>query len=443
MLARGFARLASPLQTRRDVINSETAQNRAGLIPALIQPKAIALALWLVLAANPGRTKAEDRVDYRFEDYQEEGGRIHIQTHGAYFDTELKPWLSVQGNFIYDSISGATPTGAPMLNGETSFAQTPFGTSSVGDIRRAGFLQAAIKTGNHTFSPQLSYSKESDYRSIGVSLGDAIDFNEKNTTLSVGISHSFDEVLPNEGESQWDGLNPATGNFGPITSPLHKETTDILAGLTQLLGPDDEVGAFLTLGYSSGYLNDAYKQVYFDGNGTDYFYADTGSGLNYYTVFPENRPDHKFRQVLFLSYKHYFEKLNAGAELTYRLHHDSYDVTSHTVSLQWNQKIGKIFILSPLVRFSTQTAASFYNTHFPGDPLDQGTMPIPKYFSADYRLSAMDTFTYGVNLSAKVQQHFSLDFAYKRYEMYGRDSITFKGQYPKANVFTIGGTVWF
>lgn len=414
-------------------MNSELAPISARIGAMIPQPRLVALSLWLALFAMPGRTKAEDRADYRYEDYKEADGRIHIQTHGAYFDVALRPSVSIQGNYVYDSISGATPTGAPALHGEPDFA-----TQSVSDIRRAGFLQAAIKAGNHTLSPQISYSKESDYKSLGISLGDAVDFNEKNTTLSIGISHSFDQVLPNEGQGHWVGDQYSFN----VDSPLDKDSTDVLLGVTQLLGPNDVLNVSLTFGYSTGFLNDPYKRVYFDGNGVDYYNPDPDP-LFRYIVWPERRPDTKIREVLFLSYQHYFEKLNAGAELTYRLHHDDFGITANTASLEWHQKIGKIFILSPLLRYHTQTAADFYNTHFPGDPLDQGTLPLPKYFSADYRLSALDSLTYGASLSAKIWKHASLEAAYKRYEMYGRDSITAKGQYPKANVVTVGATLWF
>lgn len=407
---------------------------------AAVGPKLMMLCLWLLACSLVNRTRAENRADYKYEDYLEQGGRIHIETQGAYFDTEVKPSFSLEGNFIYDGISGATPTGTPFLHGETSFDQVPFSTALMTDTRRAGFLQAAIKTGVQTFSPQISYSGESDYESIGVSLSDAIDFNEKNTTLSIGISHAFDQVLPNEGELQWVDLDPASGDFMSIESALDKDTTDVLLGVTQLLGPNDLFSAFLTLGYSSGFLNDPYKRAYFDDAGLYYTEID---GLHYYTVFPENRPDTKFRQVLFLTYQHYFEKLNSGLQTTYRFYHDDFGIIANTASLQWNQKIGKIFIVAPLFRYYIQTAADFYNTHFPGDPYDQGTMPISRYFSADYRLSALDSITYGVSLSARIHEHFSLDLAYKRYEMRGRDSITFPGQYPKANVFTGGLTLWY
>lgn len=375
-----------------------------------------ALALsGLLHLASLTRTRAEDRLDYRYEDYAEEGGRIHVRTHGAYFDAELKSWLSLKGNYIHDAISGATPTGAPPLPGQSTVPK-----ATIDEIRNAGYLEPTFRIRNHSLSPQIAYSTESDYESLGISLNDSIELNEKNTTLAIGLSHSFDRVLPNEGES--------------ITETQDKGTTDGLIGVTQLLGPQTLLTANLTLGYANGYLSDPYKRVLFD----DFPY-NPGQP---YTVWPENRPGHKFRQVVYLSLQQYFEKVRGAAELGYRFHHDDWGVLAHTVSVQWNQKIGKILLVSPLFRFYTQTEADFYATHFPGDPSDP-QVPLPSYYSADYRLSALNSFTYGVSLTGRVHEHLSLAFSYKRYDMVGTDGVTAADQYPKANVFTGGLTLWF
>src|SRR5262249_47237167 len=55
------------------------------------------IQLWLL-----PRSKAEDRLDYRYEDYAEEGGRIHVRTHGAYAEVAAAPWLSLKGNYTHD-----------------------------------------------------------------------------------------------------------------------------------------------------------------------------------------------------------------------------------------------------------------------------------------------------------------------------------------------------
>ena len=99
--------------------------------------------------------------------------------------------------------------------------------------------------------------------------------------------------------------------------------------------------------------------------------------------------------------------------------------------------------MSPFFRFYTQTAAYFYATHFPGDPDNPQNFPLPKYYSSDYRLSALNSYTCGLTVSAKVHDRFSFDLAYKRYAMYGTDGITSPGQYPKANVLSAGFTIWF
>jgi hypothetical protein len=305
--------------------------------------------------------------------------------------------------------------------------------ATIDDIRNAGFIEPQFKVANHTLSPQFAYSLESDYESIGISVSDAIDFNDKNTTLTIGISHSFDHVLPNPGE--------LIGLGEPLTEPLAKDTTDGLVGITQLLGPATVLMVDVTVGYSRGYLSDPYKRVLFD----DFPYnpGPDPDNPNPFTVWPEKRPDTKLREIGFLSLSHHFESIHGAAELTYRFYHDDFGIDSHTTSIQWNQKIGKYVVLSPLFRFYTQTAADFYATHFPGDPDNQAIFPLPKFYSSDYRLSQFDSYTYGLTVSASVHEHVSVELGYKRYEMYGTDGVTAAAQYPKANVFGGGLTLWF
>lgn len=380
--------------------------------------------------ASLARTKAENRVDYRYEDYAEENGRIHVTTQGANFDTSLNAWTDLKGNFVYDVISGATPTGQPFLPGTNAV-----NLAHMKDKRYGGFLEPTFKFRNQTYSPQFSYSQESDYRSIGTALNGTVDFNDKNTTLLWGISHSFDHILPNEGE-----LYYKTDNV--FTSQVKKDDTSGMLGVAQLLGPATILSIDLTVGYADGDLSDPYKRVLFD----NVFYNAGPDPANPfpYIVFPEHRPEHKFREIAFISMQHYFDKLNGAMEVTYRYYHDDFQVTAHTASIQWNQKLGKYVTISPLLRFYTQTAAYFYGTHFPGDPSDPSSpIPLPAFYSSDYRLSALNTYTYGISLEARVWEHLSLVAAFKRYEMQGRDGITNVAQYPTANVFTVGTTLWF
>jgi hypothetical protein len=383
----------------------------------------VVLAAWIASGTGIGRTRAENRVDYRYEDYAEDDGRIHIQTHGAHLDSTLNSWLSLKANFIHDAISGATPTGAPPIPGLSEVAKV-----TIEDIRRAGYLEPAIKLENHTLSPQFSYSAESDYESTGLSLSHASDWNDKNTTLTWGVSHLFDRVLPSEGAS--------------ISDVEDKDTTDFMVGVTQLLGPKTTLTVNLTLGYSEGFLADPYKRVLFE----DFPYTPGEQ----YTVFPEVRPGHRFRQVLFGEIRHYFESLNGSIEGHYRFHHDDWGILAHTVGLAWHQKIGKAVTISPLFRFHTQTAADFYGTSFPGDPgcppeddPDCPQIALPESYSADYRLSELNSFTYGISAEARLHKNISVNVSYKRYLMEGTDGVTADDQYPSADVVGGGIAVWF
>jgi hypothetical protein len=183
----------------------------------------------------------------------------------------------------------------------------------------------------------------------------------------------------------------------------------------------------LTLGYSDGYLADPYKRVRFDG------YPDPTA------TFAEKRPGYKFRQIGYFALTQFIEPLNSSVELSYRLYHDSFNITAHTAGLGYYQRIGKHFIVAPMFRYYVQSAADFYGARFAGDPSDPDSpVPVPNYYSADYRLSEMESFTYGVQITCIIKDRVYLDLAYKRYEMIGLDNATSSSAYPTANIITGG-----
>ena len=374
-----------------------------------------ALACSLALALQLSREVvawAENHVDYRYETYAEEKGRVLIRTHAALFEADLTPAVSVKGEYVYDGISGATPKGGPPVDGTDRVPLT-----ELTDIRRAGFIESSVKLGRHTLTPQISYSAESDYESLGFSWNHAIDFNQKNTTLIYGIGQTFDDVQP----KFWDASKS-------------KDSTDFLVGVNQVLGPRTTASLNLTLGTSAGYLSDPYKGFRFDG------YPDPE------TLFPEKRPGHRTRQVLMGSLTHSVSQLDGAAEVSYRFGHDSYGIFSHTGAFSWHQNLSRYLVVSPLVRYYWQTQASFYKVRSDGDPSDPESFPdvvIPEHYSSDYRLTAMETLTYGVEATVKVRPWLNLDLAYKRYEMYGLDHVTSASNFPVANIFTVGLRAWF
>ena len=416
----------TPIDMRQPA--SDTAPQMAGLwMRRSPQATALGLAVTLYLL-QLNRGLAEDHIDYRYEYYGEDGARMRVDTQSGLFQLKLLPWLSVTGEAVYDAISGATPTGAPPATDiKVPFPPPgPYNSTvpltHMHDKRYAGNINAEMTFGPHHITPQFAYSQESDYISYGAALNYSLDLNGKNTTLDLGWSHDFDTILATP--------------FTYIFKKKDKNTDDFLVGVNQLLSPKTVLTVNFTYRNSHGYEDDPYRGVFF----SDYPQAD----LNNPILFGEHRPDFRHAYIGYASVLQYITPLKGGLEGSYRVYDDSFGIIAHTVALSWHQKIGRMFLISPVFRYYRQSAADFYAPQFVGDPSNPfNPNPVPTYYSADYRLSKMETFTFGIEASARVTDWLTLDLAYKRYDMRGLDGVTSQSAYPKANIVTVGARVWF
>lgn len=310
--------------------------------------------------------------------------------------------------------STASSSSAPATSSSGTTAATPASTAAApASIKnqpvpkantsdhRYGLALDLIKTWEqHTFDVQLAFSTESDYVSKGLALRDAIDFNQKNTTLLLGGSVNLDKV---QGFYQPDAVS--------------KNSYEGMVGVTQLLDPQTFFTANVTLGQSSGYLSDPYKVAELNG-----------------TLVPDKRPDSRNKQVVYLALNHYIEPAEASAEVSYRYYHDTFGIMAHTVTFAWYQKLGEHFILRPMLRYYQQGAANFYAVQFAGSP---------EFYSADYRLSDLSALGYGLKLIWKPSQRLSFDVDFERYEQQGHDGVTSQDAYPSAAIIMVGATLWF
>ena len=357
-------------------------------------------ALWLQLIQ---RAQGEGEVDYRYEYYDETGDRMKVETHSVYFAQKITDKIAVNGELVYDGISGATPTGTHDLSGHAF-------TTQLWDLRRAANLGLDYQIGRQTLTPGFAWSSEHDYLSYALSLNDAIQFNDKNTTLQLGVSHNFDSVRESD-RVTWKG----------------KDSTEGVIGLSQLLSPRDIFNVAFTFGNDSGYLSDPYRQAEYHPD----IFPD-----GYVIGVPERRPAHRTKEILFTSLTHHFDSLDASLEGSYRFYHDSYGVFANTLGLTWHQWLTKYFMVEPLFRFSEESSASFYSTTFTGS----FTTDPDGFHSSDYRLSEFYSLDYGAQITANINDHFHVTAGYHRYEMRGLDN-TPADMYPKANVFTVGFSI--
>jgi hypothetical protein len=368
--------------------------------------------------------RAENQAGYRYENYQEGNGRIGVETQTGLFELKPLSWMSFQAELGYDVVSGASPTGAPPPatiqfvpdengNPPPGASSTSVPLAPMHEQRWYGGIGATFSYKQSRLTPSYAYSTEHDYTAHGVALNYALDLNEKNTTLNVGWSYNWDEVLP--------------GGFLRKVTP--KYSNDLLVGVNQLLGPTTVLTANLGYGYAHGYLNDQYKGVLFDNEPQ----GDPSAPA----LEPESRPGHRDKYIAYVSVTQGIPSLNASVEGTYRFFYDSYYIQANMAEVAWYQNFGKHFQVAPFFRYYRQGNANFYVTRLP----DYDTRP--NYYSADYRLSELDTFTLGINLSYRIKEWVSIDFGYRRYVMNGLDGVTSSTAYPSANVFSVGARIWF
>ncbi len=299
------------------------------------------------------------------------------------------------------------------------------------DHRMAYSIGVPLTFGIHTITPQYSDSREHDYRSHGGSLNYSVQLNKKNTTLNLGWSHNSDRVR-DPADINADPANPATQPWKA------KISDDFFIGVNQLLSPKSYCTINFTYGNEYGLLNDPYRRiiVYPATGGIDLSGVSAPDwGPNAVGAEYDTRPRKRNKQIVYLSYARFFEKANGSADVSYRFFRDSFGILSQTVDMSWHQKIGKYLVFTPSFRFYYQTAADFYRTYL--------VAPYPQYYSADYRLSELNSYSLGANLTIRVHKYASLDIGYQRYVMQGLDSVTSQSAYPSAHTVTFGGRAWF
>jgi hypothetical protein len=362
------------------------------------------------LAPREGR--GENSLSYKYESYVEMGGRIGVQTRGAVLEQDLGTEMHFKLEGVLDAITGATPTGVPAPAGSDQVDLAELHPErrkawNAGLSRQFSRVNLAIGAGN---------SRESDYVSNGWSVNTLTDFNQKNTTLLLGLAGTDDKIKV---------------FYQRVRARKH--THDYIVGLTQLLDPRTAVSLNFTWGDANGFLGDPYRLVQKN--------IELFPGVSLPLTFGETRPPDREKWIGLVGLNRAVPALHGALDATYRYYHDTFGTVAHTVDLAWFHRVGERLILRPGVRFYAQDAASFYAYNLDATPITPVSGPpgvTGPYYSSDYRLSKFDSFNYGLKVIWKATERLDLDVALEQYEMRGTDRVTPQSAYPRARVFTAG-----
>jgi len=331
---------------------------------------------------------------------------------------------SIALKLVYDSLTGASANGAVPTNIAQTFTR-PSGNGSYTTTANETSLDDTFHDTRVAISASWemplsrmdklvlggNISNEYDYTSIGVSSLFSRDINQRNTTLSAGLSFASDSISPIGGiPDPFSEMLPAgDANYSTtrLDSSESKTTVDILFGITQVIDKHSLLQFNYSYSQVDGYLTDPFKVI-------SVVDAITGipidqvtgvaivSGTTLSQVVYENRPDSRTKHSLFTQYKRNFS--GDVFDISYRYMFDDWDINSHTVDFKYRLKTSDTTFWKPHIRFYQQSEAEFYTPFYlSGSQPTAGTNTT--FATADYRLGEMTTTTIGIEYGHVYENH--------------------------------------
>jgi hypothetical protein len=339
------------------------------LLATLALPGLAALCTLAAPAAHAENAPEHATVAVSYGDYrdgQPGWDRVHVKAPQVYVQVPVAGQWSVEGAWVGDSVSGATPR----MHTQRSGASVMHDDRSAVDVKVTRYLDRSA------YSASLSHSDEHDYTSQALGLEGRWSSDDNNRTWSLGYGGSYDTIN-------------STNN---VAINQHKRTRELMGGVTQVLTPSDIAQVNLTRSVGTGYYDDPYKLF-------------------------DQRPGQRNAWIGLLRWNHALESYGAALHSSYRYHSDSFGVRSHTLGLEWVQPTGA-WTFTPGVRYTTQSAAKFYV-----DPVlnAQGQDDMLWFYkltgnkSADQRLAAWGAITLSLKASYAVTPDTSVSVKLERY----------------------------
>ncbi len=369
-----------------------------------------------LLTSTPGQ--AADlynkwKVDLAYYNYSENGSFEEGGNND--FGISVDSWIGkINGNLsddtiinigmTLDTLSGVTPTGALPIEGVTYTGASGGGgsggagagaTAEFNDTRLAVDASITHDVTRQFRTSVVSYvSVETDYNSIGGSLGFEYDDRGKNNTLSFAIGGATDKIF-RTGETTPEPLSAVSDE--EMNTAGRKNALEFITGWTRVMNRRTVAQFNYSYSQSLGYHTEPYKV----------FSAADEEAQPDTELYYESRPDSRIRQVFFTNWR--FETGNQNhIGWNYRYYTDDWDIDSHTLNLNYafTRPNGNVF--EPFVRFYTQSAAFFHADRLLIDPgngisADDALQDV-NYLSSDGRLAEMSSYSLGAKYIMKTRR---------------------------------------
>jgi len=354
--------------------------------------------------------------------YYSEEERVAVNTTHVAIENDLGDEAFLRANFIYDTITGASPNGRIVSSAPDSSGSIPFTSASGFSIslngagstgkkwlteftdKRAAIDLSIEKPMTRTLRGifEGSYSSENDFTSYGGASTIAWDLNQRNTTITGGLAVLRETVSPAFGtplgmaisncndtpaalasRPAWEGGQIATNCN--ITSPRfgngQKRVFDGVIGVTQVLNQRTVTQLNYSHGVTLGYLTDPYKLI------SVVDYELDGEEV---IILYENRPERRTRNSIYWKTVSQLDPKKV-VDFSYRYFWDDWGIKSHTIDYKYRYDYAPKSYFQPHFRYNLQSSADFFQ-----QAIDAADAELPRYASADYRLGKLATYSVGI-----------------------------------------------
>ncbi|NOT10801.1 MAG: DUF3570 domain-containing protein [Methylococcaceae bacterium] len=496
---------------------------RASSNPGVLALTAAALVLPGLIMPGSAQAADDEEVGFQYSHYQE-GKRnlyglvpdnrnpIEVDSIHGGAKIALADRIKFAFNYTEDTWGGATPVSTAPLSMNSNNNQTTQGGASpyvlgIGQVvvdkntlTPLKFVSLDENTGIETYSPdtqvvhtmsvaspetrrqgdfKLSYewdeaaidvggglSVEPDYESRFGSLGGRFDFNQKRTTLNVGVSYTNSDTQAildhdaapyiNASRYQDNGQAEVIDQFVHLNGKRQDWAANL--DLTQVLTKDSLIQASVGYSRGTGYMANPYKSVtalfvnpnqnlnpdcpdcFGDGRdfvtgiegvrSVDIFTAQVGS-------YSEVRPEIRNQWTVGTRFVQYINALDSALHFDYHFAADDWGIHAHTIAADWVQPVGNGWTITPRVRYYSQDAADFYTPYLVVNQARTDSLTayqlLPAYYSSDQRLSGYGALSGGVSISKQFTKGVTLETGFEYYTHSGSLMIGGSGEGDYSN----------
>ncbi len=330
----------------------------AGLMSAALAIPGLGIPA--IVSAQSSPAPAEVRFQWAtYRDYQNNGvdgrqDRIDVDSPMFWARTPIGDSTEIEVSGMIDSVSGASPHYLDTLSGASG--------TGIEDRRSAGDFKVTHYFERFSLGAGYAGSIEDDYRSHSGLLEAKTWTSDMNTTFAASYAFDSDQIACTNNE-----LIDET-----------RRTGRYLVGVTQVVSPVAIVQSNLTYDNADGYMSDPYKIL-------------------------DNRPRSRDSFAWLTRYNRFIESLNGSLHTDYRLAHDSFGITSHTMEVAFYKPIGEKWMVRPRVRYYSQHQANFFSTTFPPENVGES------FYSTDGRLGSFGGVTVGMKVERDLGEGFSVN----------------------------------